>query len=91
MSGYPSASDWSSFDANYICLGSETGQLAIYDIRSLGIQKPFALIKSNERLVRKVQFHPRGNLIAVASEDCTTQVYRLVNPSVQNDSDLQKM
>ncbi len=90
MVGYPSASGWSRFDPNLISLGSETGQLGVYDIRCLS-QKPFAFLKSSERLIRRVEFSSNNNLIAVASDDCSVQVFRLVNSSVQNDSDLQKM
>jgi len=64
--------------------------LGIYDIRLIG-QKPFAFIKSSDRLIRRVEFNPIHNLIAVASEDCKTQVFRLNNSSVQTDSDLQSM
>jgi len=90
LDGYPSASAWSLFDPNLISLGSETGQLGIYDIRLMG-QKQFAKIKSNDRLIQRVEFSPSHNLIAVASHDCKTKVYRLINSSVQTDSDLENM
>ena len=91
MTGYPSASDWSTYDSNLISLGSETGQLGVYDIRILNQQKPFAFSKTSNRLIRKIQFSQTGNLVAVASEDCTAQVFQLVYSSVKNDSGIEKM
>lgn len=91
MNGYPSASDWSIYDPNLISLGSETGQFGVYDIRTLGQQKPYAFQKTNNRLIRKIKFSLSSNLVAVASEDCTAEVFALICPSVQNDSGVNKM
>lgn len=89
--GHPSSSAWSSHDANLIAIGTENGHLAIFDVRNMKSNQSFATIKSNDRYIRRVEFNPRNNVIATASEDCKTQVYRLNNSSVLNDSNMEKM
>jgi len=89
--GYPSSSAWSSLDANLIALGAENGQLAIFDVRNMKLDQSFAMIKSNNGYIRRVEFNPRKNVIAIAAEDCKTQVYKLNNSSVLNESNLEKI
>ena len=79
MGGFASSCDWSSFDSNLICLGSEFGELTTLDLRNLAYKeatnsKPGKVYK---RLVRQVQFSPtQKDLIASVSEDCSTKVHR---------------
>lgn len=89
--GYPSASAWSSLDNNLIALGSENGQLTIYDIRNIKLDQKFATIKASERLIRRVEFNPRHKMIATGSEDCRTEVFQLNYSSVANESNLERI
>jgi hypothetical protein len=87
-----SASAWSKADTNQIALGSETGELGVYDLRMLAsLQKPFCTSKVHARLIRRVKFHERSNTIATASEDCFTKVFAIVNPSVVNEAGVKEM
>jgi WD40 repeat protein len=89
--GHPSACDWSSFDSNLIAIGSENGQVGVFDVRYLEATQTFAMAKTNERLIRKVEFNPRNSSIATGSEDCHTQVYKLNHDSASNGTNLEKM
>jgi WD40 repeat protein len=82
LSGYPSCCSWSKLDSNFIVLGSETGQLAIYDVRSI-TQKPMISSQVHNRLIRSVHFSPNLDLIATASEDCKTKLFK-VNKTTEN-------
>ena len=86
FNGFPSASAWSKLDTNLIALGSETGQLCIFDIRNMKPNQSVASVKSNSRLIRRVDFNTTSNLVATAAEDCKTQVYKLTT-----DLNLEKM
>lgn len=79
FSGFPSASAWSKLDTNLIALGSETGQLCVFDVRSMRLNQSFASVRSNNSLIRSVNFNTTSNWIATASEDCRTLVYKLVD------------
>jgi len=93
LAGHPSASDWSTMDANLIAFGSETGQVGVYDLRlmssSVENNKPFQLQQEHTRLVRQLKFHPaKRDLIASASEDCRLLVNKMFGPSVQHEAHL---
>lgn len=90
--GHPSACSWSNLDTNLFAMGSENGQLGVFDVRKIRTEKPFlASIKSNQGLIRNISFNPKKNIIATASEDCKTEVYRFNNSSVLNESNLEKI
>lgn len=91
FNGYPSASSWSALNPNLIAIGSENGQLGIFDIRNMRSNQTFALIKAHDRLIRKIEFNSKKNLIATASEDCKTHAYKLNYSSVVNESNLEKI
>jgi WD40 repeat protein len=92
LKGYPTACDWSKNDLNRIALGSETGEICIYDLRMIALEKPFCVSKPHNRLVRKVKFRPNSShLIASASEDSTTKSFSIIIPSVLNEASLSEM
>ena len=76
LSGYPSCCSWSKLESNLIAFGSETGQLAIFDVRSI-TQKPMISSQVHNRLIRSVHFSPNLDLIATASEDCQTKLFKI--------------
>lgn len=89
LTGYPSSSCWGSKACpSLISLGSEIGQIGIYDVRNIGNQKPYSLSRPHTRLVRRVEFSPELNNLATASEDCKTCVLKLTEPSVLDDASL---
>lgn len=79
FNGFPSASAWSKLDTNLFALGSETGQLCVFDVRNIRSNESVASVKSNSSLIRSVGFNVSSNLIATASEDCRTLVYKLTH------------
>lgn len=89
--GFPSASAWSRVDTNLIAMGSENGQLGIFDTRNMCASGSLALTKSSERLIRCVKFNSNCNLIATASEDCKTAVYKFNYSSVVNEANFEKI
>lgn len=87
LKGFPSSSAWSTTEPNTIVLGSEIGELSIYDLRNFshGLVK-----KLHERLIRQIKIN-NTNLIATVSEDCMTKVSQVVAPSVINEKDLKTL
>lgn len=81
MTGYVSALAWSHVDINQIVIGSQTGELVLFDIRSL---KPLNSSKVHKRLIRRVSYNNRANIIATASEDCETLALKITNESDNN-------
>lgn len=77
-------------DLNQIALGSETGELGLYDLRMIK-QAPIFVQKIHDRLVRDLSFNKSLNIISSASEDCTSKVFRIVPPSVTNEAGIQNM
>ncbi|CAF0874798.1 unnamed protein product [Brachionus calyciflorus] len=84
LTGFPSCSAMSTNDLNMIVLGSEFGELGVYDVRNLSQNM---IRKVHDRLIRQIKINQK-NLIATVSEDCTTKVSQVVKPSVLNEMDL---
>ena len=70
-----------------VVLGSEIGELGIYDLRNIS---QGLITKIHDRLIRQIKIN-NINLIATASEDCTTKVSQVIAPSVLNDKDIKTL
>lgn len=85
MKSVITASDWSQKNVNLVAFGSESGELAIYDmrhVREANKRSCLTLAKPHTRQIRKVCFANSSsgeNIVASCSDDRYIKVNALTN------------